>query len=267
MSVSGSAPERFSVGGALSLTFAELMRRFFHYLGLMFLVSLPGLAVNLASPIDPNFGASGAPTPEEMAQFWSVFSIHMVVGLFAYGIMIGAMTYSVVSGLRGNDLSLGECLSSGLQVMHYVLVTMVVVGAIIMLGFILFIIPGVIAVLFLYACGAVAAAESAWPGKAISRSAFLTEGYRWTILGLILVQILIGFALLMALSIVALALLGANPAGLTPDSPNMMLYLAVSLIVGLPFNAYFAMLPVSVYYMLSVEKDGRDEGQVAQVFS
>lgn len=266
MSANTQKPAGFTIGDALSLTFRELTRRLGHYLPLMLLLSLPGLIVSLTSPIDPNFGAS-EPTPEQMAAFWSAFAVQAVVGLFAYGVIIGAFTYSVVSGLRGQDLSLGACLSSAVGRLHYVLPTLLIVGVIIMLGSILLVVPGIIAALIFYVAASVAAAEGAWPGKALSRSQFLTRGSRWSLLGLFLVQIAISLVLVAVLSVVALALLGAQPAELASNPEKLATYTIISMIVGLPFNAFFAMLPVTVYFLMSVEKDGRDLGDVEQVFN
>lgn len=264
MSISAGGPRIFSVGEAFSVTFNELLRRFGHYVGIVFIASVAGIVINLVAPIEPINAEE--PSPEQMSAYFSQLAASFVLLIPVHGLITGALAYSVVAGLRGNDMSIGEALSAGLGVLLYTVAAQLVSGLIIGVGMLLLIVPGIIALLFLFVCTPVAAAESAWPVQAIRRSVFLTDGYRWQLLGIMLIQVVASFFLLAIIGSIASAFVGEGGATSGGAPSNSMPLMIVSALVTLPVNAFFSVLTIVVYYQLSVEKDQRDDNAVAQVF-
>ncbi len=106
-----------------------------------------------------------------------------------------AFIYAAVIVHRENRVpALGEALRWGLVKWLPSLGWYIVVVLLTLIGCILFIIPGMFAMVLLFLVLPVVAIENGSNGDAMSRSFELTRGYRWPILGVALLMVLIYFA-------------------------------------------------------------------------
>jgi hypothetical protein len=96
--------------------------------------------------------------------------------------------------------------------------------------------------------------ERLGPWRSLTRSARLTQGHRWRLVGIILMVFVPALIVDTVISVTVTALGGK------------MVQLIVSLLWYAIFSAFFAILVVVTYYELRSAKDGADIEQIATVF-
>jgi hypothetical protein len=96
--------------------------------------------------------------------------------------------------------------------------------------------------------------ERLGPWRSLTRSARLTQGHRWRLVGIILL-VFVPALIIDGVINVTVTAVGRNTA-----------QLAVSLIWYAILSAFFAILVVVTYYELRSAKDGADIEQIATVF-
>jgi len=122
------------------------------------------------------------------------------------------------------------------------------------LGTLLLIIPGIMVFLAGSIAIQVCAAEPLGPAAAFKRSAFLTRGHRWKILGIMVV-----------ISVVAAGVPAIIKSAVTPAlGPKIAVLFAspADVLIG----AFGAILLSVIYHDLRVAKEGRDSDRIAGVF-
>jgi hypothetical protein len=97
--------------------------------------------------------------------------------------------------------------------------------------------------------------------EGLARSARLTEGRRWAILGLTMIVVVTGFALFAGLSM----LTGASSAEVSSNRPATLAGIAGHVLSALS-SAYFAVQTTVLYYYLRREKEGAESGDIARIF-
>jgi len=141
------------------------------------------------------------------------------------------------------------------------------VGLVAFVGFLLLVVPGVIAVCGLAVSVPALVVESTSPTDAMGRSWDLTRGYRLRMFGLfvlIFLLILIPYVAIMGAVGVAAAVLGATGAkGLT--TVLILLGTVIAAIVQLLLSPLYQAALVIAYYDLRVRKEGFDLELLASV--
>jgi uncharacterized membrane protein len=121
------------------------------------------------------------------------------------------------------------------------------------LGAMLLIVPGLMVACMYYVSIPACVAEQTGVFKSMSRSAFLTKGYRWQVFGMFLLIVVGGLILA---SIVGLVFVFTGKVGLEIASQ------AMSAIV----SAFNGVIVGVFYYQLRVAKEGVDIDKIASVF-
>jgi hypothetical protein len=127
-------------------------------------------------------------------------------------------------------------------------------GLITGVGFMLIVVPGIIAAVMLWVAIPVAVVERPGVIASLKRSADLTKGFRWTIFGILFA---IGLVLIVITMILSFALLSA--AGFTVYSIGVWVLQAL-------FGAFSATAAAVGYYFLRATKEGVDIADIAKVF-
>ena len=99
----------------------------------------------------------------------------------------GALTRAVVSANEGRRASFGECLATGLHVFLPLIGLSILFSIGVGIGFVLLFVPGIILLLMWAVAVPALVVERTGVFGAFGRSAELTKGSRWKILGLFLV--------------------------------------------------------------------------------
>jgi hypothetical protein len=172
--------------------------------------------------------------------------------LMAAQIMLSAVVmYATAQHLRGAPVQFEPALRRGLQVMLSVWLTALLLWAIFSLGKMLVFIPYLIARMILFVTIPVAVLEEASPVKALLRSADLTSGHRWGLLGytimLWVLGLLAGWIMHILLGVVGLE-----------DIASMVTSALIA--------AFDAVAVTVIYYDLRQAKDGTRAQDVAYIF-
>jgi hypothetical protein len=193
--------------------------------------------------------SGGGPSP---LLILSIFLLFLGAILCPY-IATGAITYGVFQQLRQKDTSLGDCLGQGLSALPRMLGLAIVQGLMIGLAFLACIIPGIILAIRWAVSVPAAVTEKTGASESMTRSTFLTDGYRGDVFGFLFVlgAINLGLSFLVRLA--------------TASNPTLNLLL--SGLVSLFTTGLSATGTAVLYYRLRSAKESIDVDQIASVFS
>jgi uncharacterized membrane protein len=195
---------------------------------------------------------------------------HVWLTLAYYGIFVvlsaiatAATVFIVSESYLGRPLSAAEALSRAAPLLWRVITCSVLTGLLVMVGFLLFIIPGIVLV-----CGVILAfpvlvlEPGTTASGALSRSWALTRGSRWRIFGMLVTLFLLLYIPIVALTaLAALVLPDAAPgAAMTGGIVGLVLAGVLQLFL---YPLFYCVLTVS-YYDLRVRKEGFDLEVLAQ---
>ncbi len=235
----------FRVGEVFARSFRILFANLLPFITISFIVTAPVSAYEVWEAYVVDSG--GQPSP------------FAGLGMQILGIILGplataAITYGVFQQLRGQHASFGQCLAVGFRRMFPVLVVAIGVGLAIALGIIALIVPGLILMTMYWVAIPVAVVERTGVNGSTTRSAFLTKGSRWRILGLALLMILVQLGFGFVLGFIA---------GMTQ---SLMVVAVVGAVVAVFVTAWQASAQAVSYYVLRSVKEMIDVDQIASVF-
>lgn len=243
--------ESFRVGEVFAKSFKVLLANFIPFVAITALVQSPLIVYAV-------YHAQGMQSvdPARVESYSRTGDLIMrILEIFLTPIATGAVTFGTVQYLRGKTASVGECISVGISRLLPVLGVGLVAGLLTILGLIALVIPGFIVMCMLYVAVPAAVIERAGVDASVRRSAALTKGFRWRILGIILLVVLIQFAMGMAVAI-------AIPMSV---ETYLVSTLAI-LVVGIFAAAWQASAAAVSYYHLRSMKESIDIEQIAAVF-
>ena len=174
-----SDPE-FTTGSVLSRTWSTLFRNPTVFFGICFIAQIPNfLLVYYFQSTSSDVKISA-----------TVVVIALISGIITM-LAQGALSYAVYQTLLGKTASIGESISRCLPQLGTVLIAALFVKIGAGLGYLLFIIPGIILMCKWSVTVQACVVEKLGPKESMDRSADLTEGYRMTIFFLTAITILI----------------------------------------------------------------------------
>jgi len=231
----------FRLGDVFTKAFAIFGRRFVPFIILTVIAEIPEYLTLITLETSDVGPLSG----------WRMAAV--VVNLICSPIATGAVVYGVIQELRGRSFSLGESLQVALQRLLPMIGLAICVGLLTGLATILLIVPGLMLACRYYVAMPACLAEQTGVFDSMSRSAFLTKGYRWQVLGMFLL-ILIGGVVVGATF--GLVFAATGKVGLQIATQ------AVAAVVA----AFNGVLVAVFYYQLRVTKEGVDIDRIASVF-
>jgi uncharacterized membrane protein len=172
----------------------------------------------------------------------------------------GATVFIVSESYLGRPLTAREALVRATPHMGRILIASLLMGLVILLGFLLMVIPGVIlAVGLAVAIPAVVLEAGRSASGALSRSWELTRGSRWRIFGLGLTLFVLLYIPVVAISgLVAVLVPRGAAAGFGASSTATIVALAIGGVVQLFIYPLFYCVLTVTYYDLRVRKEGFD---------
>jgi hypothetical protein len=246
----------FSVGGVIKRSFGTYRANFVPFTVLALILYLPTLLLTSAQ-VNSVAGVSwhvsvgtGADTPAE--------AVILLLSMVLTYVLVGALVFGTVQHLNGRKPGLAEIIRLGLTRIVPVVVIAVLFSIACGIGAMLLVLPGIF--LLVVWSVAIPAAVVERPGVfgAFSRSWRLTKGYRWPVLGilLILMAILIGFQLMIGILI--------GVAVIATDS--LYLVIAINYVVWAVSGTLMSVAIAVTYHDLRVAKEGVSTAQLAAVF-
>ena len=253
----------FDVGAVLHASVSAYARNAAVLVPLFLLTSLPAfalVAMSAAPSLPPPPAPAEASTPADALAwskaFWESHAWLVLADGFCIVWMQAAFAYAVVRSMRSRPSRLLEALWESLRALPYALIAGALAALLMGVGFMLFLLPGVIFMLMFTVVVPVAVVERRL-GSALARSHHLTHGHKWSILGIWLLLFLFGWACELVV-----AQLAARFAAEDPDSAVRFVSVAVDAALG----SLSATVVAVVYHDLRVLKDGADPRAVARVF-
>lgn len=232
------AAPRFDVGSVLRLTFSCLGKNFGLFIGLAIIAALPSLVLENSFEDSPGRKL-----------------LFQLVGGFFTTVFEGAIAYGVFRTLRGERVGLGESLSRGLSRLFPLIVASFIINIGTAIGTLLLIVPGIILACMWSVTIPACVVENLGPLDSLQRSANLTDGYRWSIFGLMLLYI---FAVLVIV-------FGAGFFFLLLTNDPVSAKLGAGILGILPTAVYTIML-AAVYYQLRSVTEGVAIDKLTSVF-
>lgn len=183
----------------------------------------------------------------------SGLALLLATSLLCPYIATGAITYGVFQQMRRRDASIGECLGRGLASLLPIIFVAIIQTIGIMFGVVLCIVPGILLALRWAVCVPAAVEERQGAFDALSRSRYLTDGYRGEVFGILFV-----LGILMYGSVLVVNLAAARDATLA---------LVLSGLSSIFTTGLSATATAVMYYRLRSVKESIDVDQIASVFA
>ena len=248
--------QSFELGQVITQTFSVYFRNFIPFTLLTTLALAPGLLfAAYVSTLDAEL---------PITRFSQI--IAPILQLFCQPVATAAITYGVYQQLRRRDASIGDCLQVGLSCLFPVLGLAIVQGIGIGCGAMLCLIPGILLAIRWAVAVPAAVEERPGVGNALSRSTYLTEGYRGEVFGVLaLLKILelglgFGAGLIWGLSMAASGSLDDGQMA----NPGPLLFL--SNLASILTTSLAATAAAVMYYRLRSVKESVDFDQISSVF-
>lgn len=234
--------DSFSIGGVLGAGISIYFRNFPLFLILIVIAYVPYFLYGAWTPLD--------------SESLSGLGAEIVVGLVCGALVQGALTYGVVTSLRGgSDVNLWSIGKRSLLVLPRIVLLSIVVGVLWFLGLLLLIVPGIIIGLILFVAVPASVMEGRGIGKSLARSAELTKGNRWGlfVIGLVFAvpNLIFSFVLVQTVLPALGPLFGA---------------LLSTLVTQILFGGAFAACTAVAYHDLRILKEGVDTEEIAAAF-
>jgi len=236
-----------SIGEILDASF-QVYRRHFSALATIVLVC-NGLPILLQI-----YGRSGN------GLHWSLTLVYAILVVVLSLIATGATVFVVSESYLGRSITAREALARATPFVGPLIVVSLLVGLVAFVGFLLLVIPGIIAVCGLALSVPALVVEGSSPTDAMGRSWALTRGYRLRMFGLlvlIFLLIFIPYVAVMGAFGVASAMFGSTGArGM--GAAIILFGTVLAAIVQLLLSPLYQAALVITYYDLRVRKEGFD---------
>ncbi len=251
MATAAGREEQIDVGKVVSRSFEVIGRNVGPYLGVALLLGgLPALLVEYALP-------KAAETGDPLAMVLSPFFWGAILFSWLCGsVLQAALVRSSILDLGGRPADVGGSLSTALALLLPLIGLSLLTSIILMVGFILLIIPGIIFYVIFSVAVPVLVEERAGVIGSLERSVALTRGSRWQVLGVLAIFVLFYMAVSMVLGVL----------GAIAGSESMAGQMIVSTLSGIAVSLVLASFLASLYVELRTVKEGATTEGLAAIF-
>jgi hypothetical protein len=253
-----------SIGRVFQRAFSAIQLNPIVILGLALIVgAVPGLIMTYLL-VQSGLGApSGFQSGFSVSQLIGASFFSGIISMVIAAFVQGALTRATVAANEGQRATFAESFSTALRVLLPLIGLSILMGIGLMFGFILLIVPGIILLLMWAVAVPALVVERIGIIAALSRSAELTKGVRWKILGLFLVFGVAYWLLSIVLGFVGLKMYGPATAAYGLGMGNLL----GSVIIGTISNVLWGTVQPSLYVELRQAKEGTSAEHLAEVFA
>ena len=252
-----AAPAELGIGAIMGETFSLFGRNFVLFFGLSATPFLLVFAVFMMALLPEDIGLGSVDAGRIL-----IFStlLGLVTGLL-YVLIQGVMARAAVAIKTGRGPQLGLAVQATLSGFFPILLLGILYALAVSLGLILVIVPGlyVMAMFYVYVPAIVFERQGF---NALGRSAELTKGYRWAVVGVALIVIVIGILLDITGSAIVDALDAGNASGLATTWTSVLMEAVLQGLMA-PIGIIASAL---VFVRLSEIKDGGSAEDLMSVF-
>lgn len=186
--------------------------------------------------------------------------VYYVVFAALSAIATAATVFIVSESYLGRPIDAGTAMRRAAPYIMKILVCSVLTAIVVFLGFLFFVIPGIILVVgLILAVPALVIEPQLGSGAALSRSWELTRGSRWRIFGLLLVVVILLYIPIAAIGgLMAVFVPGAGSFLTSPSVTVSVVAVAIGGLVQIFIYPLFYCVLTVAYYDLRVRKEGFD---------
>jgi hypothetical protein len=249
-----------SIGRVFSRAFSVMGNNPLVTFGVAFLLgALPQLAVSYATTgMRIDLTQRGA-----TAGIVGLGILSFVLALVFQALVQGVIVHTTLVDREGRRATFGESMGFALGRALPLLVVSVLFAVAAMIGLMLLIVPFFFVVTRWAVAASAVVAERSGVGGAFSRSAELTAGARWKILGLGIVVIIVVWVISAIAGVVGFAAVGLSGIATMALNPVVMI---VSAIANTLTSTFWATMQASLYVELIDWKDGPTAQRLAEIF-
>lgn len=250
-------PGGISIGRVFERGFGALAANWQVMLGIAIVCALPNLVFAAAMPgvVNSSMGVGGAGVA-----LW-------VTSMLLYIVSHGAIVAATIAHGDGGGATARGAIGASVRVMLPMIGAFVMIFVALMIGFVLFVIPGV----YLWVRWSVATpalvAEREGALAALGRSRALTRGAWWPVFGLQLVVLIAYYAVVGTVGYGSIVSTGGTAAMLRVGATTPIAFQVTATIVGAVANAAWSAIQTALYIELRDWKDGPSADRLADVFA
>lgn len=234
------AKAEFRIGDILDRSIGLVSRNFAAYVGLMAVI-VPGY-------VFLNLQIVGVPPKELVANWPSLvvpFLLIIILSIVGQTFVIDA----AFQDLSGQPVKIGESVQRAFARLPAIFVMSICLVIATLIGYLLFIVPGIIVQTILFVALPVCLVEKLGPIASLGRSRALTKGYRWKVFATAFL-VALGGGIAMAVIGTVIGFIGAL-VGI-----GGLLQITVGVAMRTVFAAFFAVVVAVIYHDLRVAKEG-----------
>jgi hypothetical protein len=254
MSVATGGSGYFSIGDVLTRAWTLLTANLLFFIGVTAIVYAVVIGVvAVAVGIAIAAGVAGGNSSGAQVVIGIMIFVGAIFALAAVMASQAALLFGAFQYLRGIPVRIGESLRRGMGRIWPLIGLGLLSGLAMGFAFILLIVPCIILMCMWFVAVPACVVEGLGPIESMSRSAALTKGFRWHVLG---IAALVFFGRLVITQLVQL--------GLAPVNSVLAAIAGVLVSTFLALYGYCAV--IMTYHDLRVAKEGVDTTQIASVF-
>jgi hypothetical protein len=245
--------EDFKIGRVVSRTFSVVTRNILTFLLAALVIMIPVIAINFYVGT-PNYFLAGR------AKGVLYGALVAIVPIICTYLLQAALVQGTITDLNGEKPNLGASLSTGFTLALPVLGIAILSVLGMALGMVLLVVPGLILAVGWSVAVPVKVVERTSIKNSFGRSWDLTKGYRWKILGLVIIYFLALVLLGLIVATISKVSL-AQPGGLHNTT-----YIVLQWLQGVITAVFSAIGATAIYYELRTVKEGMAPEQLAAAF-
>lgn len=259
--VSPSFQENFEIGRVISLTFGVIGRNAPLFFGLAFVVGgIPQMGLQYYQLQTPMIGQPGVvPDAGSITTYFVFLGLYLLVTVLFGGLLNAMLCRAAIEDMNDGRPQLGECFATAIVVLLPLLAIGIVSGVAIVIGLMLFVVPGIYLALGWAVAVPVLVQEREGVFGCLSRSRTLTRGSRWRLFAMFLVVLVVLAVLQAPLGLFAVLGSSIGPAYLAP-----MISTGISATLSSVFNTAIAAVS---YIELRRIREGTSIDELAQIFA
>jgi hypothetical protein len=255
-----------SVGDILDRGVKVLLARLPTFYVINLIVLTPLIAYQLALPALMQTGPTAEPNPAQLGAVVGGFLLLLFLTLILQPIGTAAILHVISQEFVDQRAGLGAALGVALRRFGKLLGASILAGLVIVMGFLLCIVPGIFFSIWYVFVAQVVVVEDLGGVRALARSKALTEGFRWRVLGLLLLFFAIGAVFQMAVGSLGLVLPSTErvPTGSGLGYTevfvwhNYVINTLAGQLLGILVQTFQAVCMTLLYFDLRIRKEGFD---------
>jgi len=261
VSVAAPPPGALSIGSVFGKSFSVLFGNFVKFFVVTAILWVPSILFSIFF-LGASTATSGG-TVELGAKGPAAFGFAAVM-VVAATVMYGAVIHMTCLTLADRPAGVGAAIGKGFARFFPLFIAYILLSILVTIGLIFLIAPG-LWILAIYALVLPAiVAENKGPFAGMGRSAALTKGYRWKVLG---ASILL-FVLIIAVSFVTQFIIGivAAVGGAGDISATLIVTVTVTSLIQIVIYLYMLIFYTTLYHQIRTAKEGTSADEIAAVF-